>query len=54
MPDGYFTITSINVGKKAGGVHPYLSEQQAALEMKRPERKPLAEYAYHNRFQAAA
>jgi nitroreductase len=54
VPDGYRVITLINVGKKAEGVHPYLSEQQAAVEMKRPERKPLVEFAYHNRFQATA
>jgi nitroreductase len=54
VPDGYRVITLINVGKKAESVHPYLSEQQAAREMERPERKPLAEYAYHNRFQATA
>ena len=54
IPDGYRVITLINVGKKAAGVHPYLSEQQAARELERPARKPLAEYVYHNRFQAAA
>lgn len=50
IPEEYQVITLVNVGKKSDSIHPYLSEEQAEAEMTRPPRKPLAEYAYHNRY----
>lgn len=50
IPDGYQVITLVNVGRKADGIHPYLSEDQAQTETERPERLPLERYAYHNRY----
>lgn len=50
IPEEYQVITLVNVGRKSGVVHPFLSEEQAEAERTRPPRKPLAEYAYHNRY----
>jgi nitroreductase len=50
IPDEYQVITLVNVGKKADGIHPYLSEDQARTELERPDRLPLEMYAYHNRY----
>ncbi len=50
VPDDYQVITLVNVGRKADGIHPYLSEDQARAEKRRPERLPLERYAYHNRY----
>jgi len=50
IPEEYQVITLVNVGRKSEAVHPYLSEEQAEAERARPPRKPLAEYAYHNRY----
>jgi len=50
IPEEYQVITLVNVGRKSEAVHPYLSEEQAEAERMRPPRKPLAEYAYHNRY----
>lgn len=50
IPDEYQVITLVNIGKKADGIHPYLSEEQARAELERPERLPLERYAYHNRY----
>jgi len=50
IAEDYQVITLVNVGKKADGIHPYLSEDQARTELERPERLPLERYAYHNRY----
>jgi nitroreductase len=50
IPDGYQVITLVNVGKKADGIHPYLSEDQAQTERERPERFPLERYVFHNKY----
>ncbi len=50
IPGDYQVITLMNVGKKADGIHPYLSDDQARAETERPERLPLERYAYHNRY----
>ena len=50
IPEGYQVITLVNVGKKSGNIHPYLSEGQAQAEKERPERLPLERYAFHNRY----
>ena len=50
IPDEYQVITLVNVGRKSDDIHPYLSEEQAETEKRRPPRKPLSKYAYHNRY----
>jgi nitroreductase len=50
IPDEYQVLTLIIVGKKMDEIHPSLSEEQAKIEMKRPERKPLSKMAFHNTY----
>lgn len=50
IPDEYSVLTLIIVGKKMQEIHPSLSENQIERELKRPERKPLEEWAYHNTY----
>ena len=50
ISDEYQVLTLIIVGKKMQEIHPSLSEEQAKTELKRPERKPLTEMAFHNRY----
>ena len=38
------------LGKKMEEIHPSLNEGQAARENVRPERKPLEEFAFHNKY----
>jgi nitroreductase len=51
IPDEYKVLTLIIVGKKMQEIHPSLSEDQIEKEGKRPERKSLTEWAYHNSYQ---
>jgi nitroreductase len=53
IPDEYSVLTLIIVGKKMQEIHPSLSEDQVKNEQKRPERKPLNMWTYHNRFQGS-
>jgi len=46
----YEVLTLIIVGKKMKSIHPSLKENQVEAERKRPERKPLEEWAYHNKY----
>ncbi|MCW4049870.1 MAG: nitroreductase family protein [Candidatus Bathyarchaeota archaeon] len=50
IPDEYQVITLVNVGKKSPEIHPYLTEEQAGREKERPKRKPLNEFAFHNKY----
>ena len=50
IPEEYQVLTLIIVGRKMQEIHPSLSEDQAKTELKRPERKPLNEWAFHNKF----
>ena len=50
IPDEYLVLTLIIVGKKMDAIHPSQSEEQAKTELKRPERKPLSEMAFHNKY----
>ena len=50
IPDDLEVITLINVGKHASTIHPILSEKQAAIEKKRPERFPLEKFVFLNRY----
>ena len=47
----YKVITLIIVGKHAETISPALSEKQAEAEKKRPQRKPLGEFVFYNKFQ---
>jgi nitroreductase len=50
IPDGNTLLTLVIVGKKMEEIHPSLNEGQVARENVRPERKPLEEFAFHNKF----
>jgi nitroreductase len=50
IPDDLEVITLVNVGKHATTIHPVLSEKQAAIEKKRPERFPLEKFVFLNRY----
>lgn len=51
IPEEYTVLTLIIVGKKMKEINPSLSEDQIKNELKRPDRKPLNEWAYHNKYQ---
>ena len=51
IPEEYNVLTLIIVGKKMQEIHPSLSEDQIKNEATRPERNPLSEWAYHNKYQ---
>lgn len=50
IPDTMQVITLVNVGKHAGTISPVLSEKQAYDETHRPERLPLEQVAFFNRY----
>lgn len=50
IPKKYQVITLVNVGKHSETVHAFLSEKQAKIEKKRPERLPLEKFAFINRY----
>jgi nitroreductase len=52
VPDGMDVVTLVNVGKHADTVSPVLSEQQVEAEERRPERLPLEEIMFLNRYPA--
>ena len=51
IPEEYNILTLIIVGKKMQEIHPSLSEKQIVNELSRPVRKPLNDWAYHNKYQ---
>lgn len=51
IPEEYKVITLINVGRKSGKISNVLSEKQVGWEKKRPERKPIDEFVFRNRFE---
>jgi nitroreductase len=51
IPEEYEVLTMIIVGTKMQEIHPSLSEEQINNEKKRPERKPVADWAYLNKYQ---
>ena len=50
IPEEMTLITLLIVGKHSETIGPLLSEKQVERERKRPERLPLEEFAYMNRF----
>ena len=52
IPDDLNVVTLVNVGKHADTPNELLSKKQAEEEKIRPERKPLIEFVYRNRFTA--
>ena len=50
IPEDHQVITLVIVGKRAADISPVLSPKQVEQETIRPERKPLAEFAFDNRF----
>ena len=50
IPEEMQVITLVIVGKQAESIGPLLTEKQAGWERERPERLPLEEFAYANRF----
>jgi nitroreductase len=51
IPEELQLITLVNVGAHSESIHPYLSEQQATWEKKRPERTPLENFVHHNHYE---
>jgi nitroreductase len=50
IPEEYQVLTLIIVGKKMKEIHPSLSEDQIEKEGNRPQRNPLSDFAYHNKY----
>ncbi len=50
IPDEMRVITLVIVGKHSQNIGPLLSEKQAEIEKKRPERLPLERFIFHNVF----
>lgn len=50
IPKEMKVITLINIGKKSDTISHVLSEKQVAWEKERPERKPIEEFVYRNRY----
>jgi nitroreductase len=50
IPEDLEVITLVNVGKHADTIHPVLSEKQAAIEKKRPERFSLEKFVFRNKY----
>lgn len=50
IPKDMKVITLINVGKKSDTISEVLSEKQVISEKERPERKPVNEFVYRNRY----
>lgn len=50
IPDDMEVITLVIVGKHSETISPVLSDKQVAAEKKRPERKPLDQLVYRNRY----
>ncbi len=50
IPEEYKVITLVIVGKHAETISPVLSEKQNEAEKRRPQRKPLDEFVYFNKF----
>jgi len=50
IPNDLEVITLVNVGKHASVIHPELSEKQATIEKKRPERFPLEKFVFLNKY----
>jgi nitroreductase len=50
IPDEFRLITLINVGKHSEFINPVMSEKQVADEKKRPDRKPVHEWAYLDKY----
>jgi nitroreductase len=50
IPEEMKVITLINVGKKSDTMSELLSEKQIEAEKERPERKPIDEFVYKNRY----
>jgi nitroreductase len=50
IPDDMVVVTLVLVGRRAEAVNPRLSEKQIEWEKNRPERLPLAQVAFFNRY----
>jgi len=53
IPEEMRVIALVIVGRKSADISPLLSENQTQRELVRPERKPLAEFAYVDRYRQA-
>jgi nitroreductase len=51
IPDDMEVITLVIVGKRSDALSPTLSDKQIVAEKERPERIPLAEFAFRNRYE---
>jgi nitroreductase len=50
IPDDVDVIALVIVGKHSGSINPVMSDKQKKDEKKRPKRKPLKDFVFHNRY----
>ena len=50
IPDDVDVITLVIVGKHSDKINPVMSEKQIKNERKRPERKPINDFIFHNKY----
>jgi nitroreductase len=50
IPDDLEVITLVNIGKHSHDLHPVLTEKQRGTELKRPDRHPLENFVFLNKF----
>lgn len=50
IPEGMRVITLVIVGRHAGSISPLLSESQVESEKQRPDRLPIDEFVFRNRY----
>ena len=50
IPDDVDVITLVIVGKHSDKINPVMSEKQIKDEIKRPERKPISNFIFHNKY----
>ncbi len=50
IPDDIDVITLVIVGKHSNEINPAMSEKQIKDERKRPERKPINNFIFHNKY----
>jgi len=50
VPDDFDVITLVIVGKHSDKINPVMSKKQIKNESKRPERKPISGFTFHNKY----
>ena len=50
VPDDVDVIALVIVGKHSGKINPVMSKKQIKNERKRPQRKPISDFIFHNKY----